>query len=282
VRVDSSCLPVGRHTLLLVSLRLLALLLDGLLLLLGLVRVELLALAEALALRSGESLVRILRLNLSLGREVALVSALVSAVPTALSAVACDRISRAIERALKCSPWLRWPYCDSVEMSAGTAHRWYGALTIASTRAVALVAHAALVVAAAATEPASRAARGRFVSGSVHADGATVESGVQPSACGATVSRGGSGPTNSTLFMAWMAFSASASWENRTKPKPRLRPVSRSLTTTYTIVKRHGADGTTATYGLFHIAKLLKLGSERYIIRVPREAASISSVALTK
>jgi hypothetical protein len=87
-------LPVGRHTLLLVSLLLLALLLAGLLLLRGLVRVELLTLAEALALRSGESLVRILRLNLSLGREVALVSALVSAIPAALSAVACNRISR--------------------------------------------------------------------------------------------------------------------------------------------------------------------------------------------
>lgn len=38
--------------------------------------------------------------------------------------------------------------------------------------------------------------------------------------------------TYSTLFMAWMAASASDSWVKRTKPKPRLRPVSRSFTTT--------------------------------------------------
>lgn len=39
--------------------------------------------------------------------------------------------------------------------------------------------------------------------------------------------------TYSTLFMAAMAASAPASSAKRTKPKPRLRPVSRSLTTTY-------------------------------------------------
>lgn len=85
-------MPVG---LLLVRRRLLAGLLAGLLLLLllrGLVRVVLL-LAEALALGSGESLVRVLRLDLALRREVGLVSALVSAVAAALSAVAC-RVSR--------------------------------------------------------------------------------------------------------------------------------------------------------------------------------------------
>jgi len=198
-------LPVGRHTLLLVSLRLLALLLDGLLLLLGLVRVELLALAEALALRSGESLVRILRLNLSLGREVALVSALVSAVPTALSAVAL--VALAILR------------------------------LIASTRAVALVAHAALVVAAAATEPASRAARGRFVSGSVDADGATVEFDVVHGLDG--------------------VFGLGVLGESHEAEAAAAAGVA---------VLDHD--------GLFHIAKLLKLGSERYIIRVPREAAN--------
>ena len=74
----------------------LGLLLAGLLLLLlGLVRVKLLGLAEALALRSGESLVGVLRLNLSLRREVALVSALGCAIP-ALSAVAWNVISKAL------------------------------------------------------------------------------------------------------------------------------------------------------------------------------------------
>jgi hypothetical protein len=42
------------------------------------------------------------------------------------------------------------------------------------------------------------------------------------------------------------------------------------------------ADGRTATHGLFDLAKLLKLGSEGNIIRVPREAANISSVALAR
>ena len=37
----------------------------------------------------------------------------------------------------------------------------------------------------------------------------------------------------STLFMVAMAFWASPSWVYRTNPKPRLRPVSRSLTTTF-------------------------------------------------
>jgi hypothetical protein len=69
--------------LLLVS-RLLALL-ARLLLLLDLVRVELLGLAEPLALRRCESLVGVLRLNLALRREVALVLALVASIPAALS-----------------------------------------------------------------------------------------------------------------------------------------------------------------------------------------------------
>lgn len=41
------------------------------------------------------------------------------------------------------------------------------------------------------------------------------------------------GTSYSMLFIAEMAFWASASWVYRTKPKPRLRPVSRSFTTTY-------------------------------------------------
>lgn len=40
--------------------------------------------------------------------------------------------------------------------------------------------------------------------------------------------------THSISFMALIAASASSSLEKRTKPKPRLRPVSRSLTTTCT------------------------------------------------
>jgi len=198
-------LPVGRHTLLLVSRLLLALLLAGLLLLRDLVRVELLALAEALALRGGESLVRVLRLSLSLRREVALVPALVSAVPAALSAVAL--VALAIVR------------------------------LVASTRAVALAAHVSLVVAATATEATSRAARGRFVGGPVDADGATVEFDVVHGLDGAF----GLG----ILREAHEAKAAAAA---------------------SVAVLDHD--------GLFHIAKLLKLGSERHIIRVPREAAN--------
>jgi len=198
-------LPVGRHALLLVGRRLLSLLLARLLLLRGLVRVELLALAEALALRSGESLVRVLRLDLSLRREVALVPALVSAVPAALSAVAL--VALAIVR------------------------------LVASTRAVALAAHVALVVAATATEAASRAARGRLVSGSVDADGAAVEFDVVHRLDGVF----GLG----VLREAHEAKAAAAA---------------------SVAVLDHD--------GLFHIAKLLKFGSERYIIRVPREAAN--------
>jgi hypothetical protein len=43
--------------------------------------------------------------------------------------------------------------------------------------------------------------------------------------------------THSTLFMAAIAASASVSEEKRTNPKPRLRPVSRSLTTTFCYVR---------------------------------------------
>ena len=39
--------------------------------------------------------------------------------------------------------------------------------------------------------------------------------------------------THSISFMPLIAASASSSFEKRTKPKPRLRPVSRSLTTTW-------------------------------------------------
>jgi len=198
-------LPVGRHTLLLVSRRLLALLLAGLLLLRDLVRVELLALAKALALRSGESLVRVLRLSLSLRREVALVPALVSTIPATLSAVAL--VALAIVR------------------------------LIASTGAVALATHVSLVVAATANEAASRAARGRFVGSPVDADGATVEFDVVHGLDGVF----GLG----VLGEAHEAKAAAAA---------------------SVAVLDHD--------GLFHIAKLLKLGPERYIIRVPREAAN--------
>jgi hypothetical protein len=43
--------------------------------------------------------------------------------------------------------------------------------------------------------------------------------------------------TYSTLFIAEMAFCASSSLVYRTNPKPLLRPVSRSLTTTWQVVR---------------------------------------------
>lgn len=53
------------------------------------------------------------------------------------------------------------------------------------------------------------------------------------------------GVAYSTLFIAAMAFCASASWVYRTKPKPRLRPVSRSLTTTCLLVSdRYAREAT--------------------------------------
>jgi len=204
VRAASSCLPVGGHTLLLVS-RLLALL--GRLLLLGLVRVELLGLAESLALGRCESLVGVLRLNLALRREVALVPALGGSIPAAALSIAL--VALAVMR------------------------------LVASARAVALVAaHASLVVPAAAAEPApSWAAGGRLVGGSVDADRATVEFDVVHGLDGVL----GFG----VLGEAHEAKAAAAA----------------SIA-----VLDHD--------GLFHLAEFLKLGSERYIIRVPREAAN--------
>jgi len=185
--------------------RLLALL--GRLLLLGLVRVELLGLAESLALRRCESLVGVLRLNLALRREVALVPALGGSIPAALSIAL---VALAVMR------------------------------LVASAGAVALVAaHATLVVPAAATEPAapSGAAGGRFVGGSVDADRATVEFDVVHGLDGVL----GFG----VLGEAHEAKAAAAA---------RIAVLDHD--------------------GLFHLAEFLKLGSERYIIRVPREAAN--------
>jgi hypothetical protein len=45
--------------------------------------------------------------------------------------------------------------------------------------------------------------------------------------------------THSTSFMPLMAALASSSFEKRTKPKPRLRPVSRSLTTTCKVSRQY-------------------------------------------
>jgi len=182
----------------------LALLLALLLLLLRrrrLVRVELLGLAEALALRGGESLVGVLRLDLSLGRVVALVSALVT---VALSAVALVALA-------------------VVRLVAATA--------------VALVAtHSSLVVAAAAAEPTA-GARGRLVSSSVDADGAAVEFDIVHGLNGVF----GLG----VLREAHEAKAAAAA---------------------SVAVLDHDC--------FFDIAKLLELGPERHVIRVPGEAAN--------
>lgn len=80
------------------------------------------------------------------------------------------------------------------------------------------------------------------------------------------------------LFMAAMAASASASWVKRTNPKPRLRPVSRSLTTTYRgklvrwVLGEKMWDGR-GTYSLLNGAELLELGAKSLLIRVPRKAS---------
>lgn len=61
----------------------------------------------------------------------------------------------------------------------------------------------------------------------------------------------------STPFMDAMAASASDSDEKRTNPKPRLRPVSRSLTTVW--LKGQGSIQHLAvmqSYSFLHLAKL--------------------------
>lgn len=75
------------------------------------------------------------------------------------------------------------------------------------------------------------------------------------------------------------ARSASACVEKRTKPKPRLRFVSRSLTTTCIksdVAANDGAVG--QTYRLFYLAILLEAFSQRLIAGMPGQASEKVSV----
>lgn len=96
----------------------------------------------------------------------------------------------------------------------------------------------------AATEPAS-AEPGRTrssaavatpwasVGGLVDADGPAVKSATRNTGQDTKYAIGLALSAHSMLFIAVMAFCASSSLVYRTKPNPRLRPVSRSLTTTF-------------------------------------------------
>jgi hypothetical protein len=84
--------------------------------------------------------------------------------------------------------------------------------------------------------------------------------------------------TYSSLFNAAMAESASASFAKRTKPKPLLRPVSRSLTTTCSGVSAFAILTVACarqweTHGLFDLAKLLELLAESAVVGVPCKAS---------
>lgn len=88
--------------------------------------------------------------------------------------------------------------------------------------------------------------------------------------------------TDSTLFMFCIAASASASVEKRTKPKPLLRPVSRSFTTTCghvsSLFRCAHAAPMSVTYGLFDLAELLKLLAQSLVIGMPRKTSVSLSV----
>jgi hypothetical protein len=81
--------------------------------------------------------------------------------------------------------------------------------------------------------------------------------------------------TYSSLFNAAIAESASASFAKRTKPKPLLRPVSRSLTTTCNGVSAlmTAAAAEWITHGFLDLAKLLKLLAESAVVGVPCKAS---------
>ncbi len=101
-----------------------------------------------------------------------------------------------------------------------------GRRTASVRRASETTTSTAVASAAASAATAPRAS----VRGLVNADGASVKpSHTVRGRC--VLGSRGSG-SYSTLFIADMAFWASSSLVYRTKPKPRLRPVSRSLTTT--------------------------------------------------
>jgi hypothetical protein len=84
---------------------------------------------------------------------------------------------------------------------------------------------------------------------------------------------------HSVLFILWRASSASALVENRTNPKPRLRFVSRSLTTTWRASAMVPRDGHLLRYRLFHLAELLETLIQCFVGSVPRQATgAITSV----
>lgn len=84
--------------------------------------------------------------------------------------------------------------------------------------------------------------------------------------------------THSTLFIAAIADSASCSLEKRTNPKPRLRPVSRSLTTTFAHVSFcHGASVVAKhlfTYCFIDLPELLEFRAQGLIVGMPCEATA--------
>jgi hypothetical protein len=82
--------------------------------------------------------------------------------------------------------------------------------------------------------------------------------------------------TYSSLFRACMAESASASFAKRTKPKPLLRPVSRSLTTTCSRVSIYAFARLAPwgfTDGFFDLTELLELLAESAVVGVPGKAS---------
>lgn len=79
------------------------------------------------------------------------------------------------------------------------------------------------------------------------------------------------------LFMLVRACSASDWVEKRTKPKPRLRLVSRSLTTTCIESESLTEDKVISnTYRFFNLAILLKSFSQRFIAGMPCKPARSS------
>lgn len=79
------------------------------------------------------------------------------------------------------------------------------------------------------------------------------------------------------LFMFCIAVSASASEAKRTKPKPLLRPVSRSLTTTCDKVSISGDLSTSrpkaTTYSFFDLAEFFELLTQSRVIGMPRKTS---------
>jgi len=81
--------------------------------------------------------------------------------------------------------------------------------------------------------------------------------------------------------MAAMAASAAGSSMKRTKPKPRLRPVSRSLTTICArgqlLSFRAQIFSLEWSYRLIDLAEFLKLDAQSLVVGVPCEAAVVNA-----